>query len=57
MLVYQYSNSAIDKKGDKKMGEWLREAIEADVYDDVEVYDVPDISDIYEDYISAADYE
>ena len=57
MLLYQYSNSAIDKKGDKTMSEWLREAIEADVYDDVDVVDVPDISDVYADYISADDYE
>ena len=39
------------------MGEWLREAIEADVYDDVDVVDTPDVSDIYADYISADDYE
>ena len=57
MLVYQYSNSAIDKKGDKTMSEWLREAIEADRYEDVDVYDAPDISDAYADYISADDYE
>ena len=39
------------------MSEWLREAIEADRYEDVDVYDAPDISEAYEDYISADDYE
>ena len=39
------------------MSEWLREAVEADRYEDVEVVDIPDISDIYADYISASDYE
>lgn len=39
------------------MSEWLREAIEADAYDDIEVVDMPDISDVYADYISSSDYE
>lgn len=39
------------------MSEWLREAVEADRYEDVEVVDIPDISDIYQDYISADNYD
>ena len=39
------------------MSEWLREAIEADVYEEVDIVETPDISDVYADYISAYDYE
>ena len=38
------------------MSEWLRDAIEADRWDDVDVFDVPDVSEVYDDYISANVY-
>lgn len=36
MLVYQYSNSAIDTKGDKNMSEELRNAVETESWEFVE---------------------
>ena len=39
------------------MSEWLREAMDTDRWDDVDVVDTPDVSDVYADYISASDYE
>ena len=60
MLVYLYSNSAIDKKGDKNLSEELRNAVEMGQYDltDYEELDLQtELEMTYMDYISAADYE
>lgn len=39
------------------MSEWLREALETDRYEDIDIADIPDVSDVYADYISSNDYE
>lgn len=39
------------------MGEWLREAVDTDRWDDVDVVEAPDVSDVYADYKSAYDFE
>ena len=39
------------------MGEWLRDAVEADRWDDVDVVEAPDVSDVYADYKASDIYE
>lgn len=39
------------------MGEWLREAIETDRWDDVDVNEAPDVSDVYADYQLSKDFD
>ena len=59
MLVYQYSNSAIDKKGDIYMSEELRNAVETESWEDVDYAEVDFDTELrmtYMDYISAAEY-
>ena len=38
------------------MSEWLKDAIETESWDDVDVAELPDLSDVYADYISADQY-
>lgn len=54
MIMYQYSNSAIDTKGDKAMSEELRNAVEMGQY---ELLDYEDLTLDEEMIITYQDYK